>query len=177
MSPILFNLFVNDFAVVVKALGKGVEIDDGEKVCIMMYADDIALLADNENDLQSLLNLLDNRCSVNHLVINPIKSQIVYFRHRSVLRTNCGISCGSTELKIADKYVYLGITLNEFLDFNFTAKMVSQAASRALGLLIAKYKTLRDMPFDVYCKLYDAMVWPVISYGTAIWGDRCIFLY
>ena len=60
LSPILFNLFVNDFAVAVKVLGKGVEIDDGEKVCIMMYADDIVLLADNENDLQPMLNLLDN---------------------------------------------------------------------------------------------------------------------
>ena len=144
-------------------------------MCIMMYADDIVLLADNENDLQSMLNLLDNWCSVNNLVINAIKSKIVHFRPRLVLRTNFAFSYGSTELKIADRYVYLGITLHEFLDFNVTAKMVCQAASRALGLLIAKYKTLEGMPFDVHGKLYDAMVWPVIAYGAAVWEDRSYF--
>ena len=50
--------------------------------------------------------------------------------------------------------------------------MVSQAAGRALGLLIAKYKTLGGMPFDVYTKLHDALVRPVIAYGAAVWGDR-----
>ena len=28
------------------------------------------------------------------------------------------------------------------------------------------------MPFDVFTKLYDALVWPVSAYGAAIWGDR-----
>ena len=60
--------------------------------------------------------------------------------------------------------------LNEFLDFNVTAKMVAQSASRALGLLIAKYKSAGGMPYDVYTKLYDSLVWPVISYGAAVWG-------
>ena len=50
--------------------------------------------------------------------------------------------------------------------------MVAQSASRALGLLIAKCKSLGGMPFNVVTKLYDALVWPVIAYGAAIWGDR-----
>ena len=62
--------------------------------------------------------------------------------------------------------------MTEILDFTVMAKMVSQAAGRALGLLIAKYKTLGGMPFDVYNKLYDALVWPVIAYGADVWGDR-----
>ena len=28
------------------------------------------------------------------------------------------------------------------------------------------------MPYDVYTKLYDAMVWPVVSYGASIWGVK-----
>ena len=51
------------------------------------------------------------------------------------------------------------------------AKLVPQAAGRAIGLVIAKYKTLGGMPFDVYNKLYVALVWPVIAYGAAVWGD------
>jgi hypothetical protein len=51
-------------------------------------------------------------------------------------------------------------------------KSVAQSASRALGLLIAKYKNMGGMPYDVFTKLYDSCVWPVIAYGAAIWGFR-----
>ena len=36
-------------------------------------------------------------------------------------------------------------------------KHVAQSASRALGLLIAKYKTLGGVPYNVYTKLYDSV--------------------
>ena len=61
-------------------------------------------------------------------------------RPKSTPKTNFTFTCGSNELKIADRYVYLGLTLTEFLDFTVLAKMVSQAAGRALGLLIMKLK-------------------------------------
>ena len=28
------------------------------------------------------------------------------------------------------------------------------------------------MPYDVFTKLYDSMVWPVIAFGTAVWVDK-----
>ena len=78
LSPILFNMFINDFALLsIKALGKGIKLHDDGKVRILMYADGIVLLAENENNLQSMLNLPDTWCSSNDLKINPIKSQII----------------------------------------------------------------------------------------------------
>ncbi len=52
------------------------------------------------------------------------------------------------------------------------AKVVSQSAGRALGLLIAKYKTIGGMPYDVYTKLYDSLIRPIISYGAVVWGAK-----
>ena len=48
-----------------------------------------------------------------------------------------------------DKYKFIGLVLNEFLDFSITAKLVAQRASRALGLLIAKCKCAGGMPYNV----------------------------
>ena len=87
-------------------------------------------------------------------------------------RSNFKFNCGLNELTTVDKYVYLSITLTEYLDYSIIAKIVPQAASRALGLLIAKFKTIGGMPFEVYSKLYDSVVWPVISCGAAIRGDK-----
>ena len=38
MSPLLFTLFINDLALRIKALGKGIDIDVGN-VSILLYAD------------------------------------------------------------------------------------------------------------------------------------------
>ena len=81
-------------------------------------------------------------------------------------------TCGTDTLDIVEKYTYLGIVINEYLDYNVTAKTVAQSAGRALGLLISKCKTMGGLPYDVYTKLYDAVVWPVIRYRASIWGVK-----
>ena len=53
---------------------------------------------------------------------------------------------------------------------NVTAKFVAQSANRALGLLIVKSKSLGGMPYRVFTKLYDSMVWSVVAYGASVWG-------
>ena len=68
--------------------------------------------------------------------------------------------------------MYLGLLLHEFLDCNITAKIVAQSASRALCLLTEKSKALGGMSYKVFTKLYDSVVWPVVSYGAAVWGDK-----
>ncbi len=61
ISPIRFNLYINDLANEIKQLNKGIIIN-GECVSILMYADDICLLALSERDLQEMLNLLKSWC-------------------------------------------------------------------------------------------------------------------
>jgi len=75
-------------------------------------------------------------------------------------------------IDIVDKFTYLGIVINEYLDYNVTDKTVAHSACRALGLLIAKCKITGGLPYDAYTKLYDAVVWPVISHGASIWSVK-----
>ena len=104
--------------------------------------------------------------------VNPKKSNVVHFRPNSEQRCDFEFKCRADEIATVDRYSYLGITLTEFLDYDITAKNIAQNASRALGLLIAKYKNMGGMPFDVFTKLFDSLVWPIISYGAAIWGSK-----
>ena len=41
---------------------KGINIANDEEVCMLMYADDIALVAETEEDLQDMLNVLSKWC-------------------------------------------------------------------------------------------------------------------
>ena len=97
---------------------------------------------------------------------------MMHFRTPSVVRTDYIFTCGESRIEIVDKYRYLGILLNDTLDYDITGKYISQSATRALGLLISKFRAAGGMPFDVSMELYDTIVWPIISYGAALWGTR-----
>ncbi len=58
------------------------------------------------------------------------------------------------------------------MDISQLAKMVAQTASRALEVLISKYKSRGGLPFAVYSRLYDAVVQPILDYVVAVWGTR-----
>ena len=172
ISPNIFNCFIDDLATMSKDLGIGIDIGNGEKLCILMYADDVVFLTENEKDLQLLLDTLSQWSQTNKMNINCQKSNVVHFRPPSVDRTASLFMCGNDNVNICDKYVYLGLHLSEHLDYNIMAKYVSQSAGRALGLLIVKYRSAGGLPYNVFTKLFDSMVWPVINYGAAIWGTR-----
>ena len=171
LSTLLFNLYVNDLVTKINSLDIGIEID-GEKVAVMLYADDLVLISASEDDLQILLNELHIWCSTNSLKINEQKSNIVHFRPLSVTQTGYNFKCGDKFLKLVSQYTYLGILLTEKLDYNKMANHVSKAANRALGLVIAKSKSLGGLPFSTFTKLFDSIVWSVVSYGAAVWGSR-----
>ena len=172
ISPTLFNCFIDDLITSAKSLNIGIDLGDEEKVSILVYADDVLLLTENEEDLQTLLNLVHTWTKENHMKVNCSKSNIVHFRPKSFLRTRKVFKCGDEDVNVIDKYVYLGLHFNEFLDFNTMAKFVAQAAGRAFGLLVVKYKAAGGMPFSVFTKLYNATVLSVINYGSAIWGTN-----
>jgi len=80
--------------------------------------------------------------------------------------------CGDQVVNFADRYTYLGVLLTEHLYFDMMAKAVALSASRALGLLIAKSKLAGGFTFDVFTKLYDSLVCPIIDYSSSIWGFK-----
>ena len=83
----------NDLALKMKGTGVGVVCGE-DKVNILLFADDIVLLAENPNDLQVLLNILGTWCRLNGMVINGTKSNIVHFRTPSVTRSDTVFTVG-----------------------------------------------------------------------------------
>ena len=65
----------------------------------------------------------------------------MHFRALSQQRTENIFKCGSSSIDLIHQYKYLAVLFTEHLDLMQMAKMVEQSASRALGLLISKYKS------------------------------------
>jgi len=58
LSTILFNLYTNDFCLPLKSSYKGIN-NDNKVICVLMYAYGIVLIAENEDNLQYLLTMLN----------------------------------------------------------------------------------------------------------------------
>ena len=109
---------------------------DNEFVSLLLYADDIALLASCEDDLQKMLDCLDEWWT---LLVNPHKNQVVHFRRSpSTPKSEVTFKCGVNHLQTVEKYRYLGRIFNEFLDITIRSKAVALSETPALGLINAK---------------------------------------
>jgi len=171
LSPTLFGIFINDIVKEVNDLNQGVNIGN-RKISILLYADDIVLLSDTENGLQAMLNVVHNWGKKFMIKFNEKKSNIVHYRKPHVARTSKQFLLGDCVLSIVKQYKYLGIILNEFVDFNVTADTLSGAANRALGAIISKYKQINGLGYYTYTKLYNSGVCPILDYCSEIWGFK-----
>ena len=107
---------------------------------MLMFADDIVLIAENECKLQCLLDVLHEWCNKWEVQINPKKTQVVHFRKKRKPRSLYSFSCGPHSLTYTEKYKYLGFWLNEHLDFSQSLDNVVISAKKAVGTLIGKSK-------------------------------------
>lgn len=170
LSPTLFSIYINDLADEINSLDVGLPISANDMLSILLYADDIVLLAPDEESLQQMLDIVHDWCSKWRLSINVDKTNVVHFRCPSSPRTNFDFHCGNTKIKCDSKYRYLGMWIDEHLDWKFTVREVRKSASRALSALYSKFISCGGMDFAIYEKLYENLVQPVLMYGSSIWG-------
>ena len=171
LSPTLFAIFINDLAKEIKQLGVGI-ICGETTVSLLLYADDLIFMADNEYDLQKMLTCADQWCKKWRLSINPKKTEIMEFRKAGKKRSTYQFNFGSNKLQFTDKYKYLGLIFDEHMSFLHGTSMLADSASRALGGVIGKTKILRYMGHSTYTQLYQSCVCPILDYCSGVWGFR-----
>ena len=171
LSPTMFSIFINNLADVLRDANLGINVDD-VIVNLLMYADDIVLLAESEENLQRMLDLVYEWCRKWRLEVNIAKTNIVHFRRKQVAATNALFKFGDQPLCFADKYKYLGFWFTEHLDMSFPVRELAKAASRAFGALATKYYAVGGLPYTVFTKLYESLIEPILFYCSGIWGHK-----
>ena len=135
---LIFHLFIDHCTTKIKCLNCGIPFDY-QSLSILMDAGDIGLLSNSANGHQEMLNSLHSWGDENNMVVNLEKSKIGHFRKwsetsQTVLPFTNREHCDS--VGIVKEYKYLVLFLNDFNDFNITAKHVDKSAGRALSLFI-----------------------------------------
>ena len=169
LSPTLFSLYINELAKSINNLNLGIKVGNS-KVSILLYADDMVLIAKSEKDLQKMLDCMNLWCKQWRLKINTSKSNIVHFRPKRHKLTTYEFCLGDQKLETVSEYKYLGVILDEHLTFTQCSKTLADAGGRALSAIISKFKQFKDFGFETFSKMYETGVIPVVDYGSGIWG-------
>ena len=177
LSPTLFAIFINDLASEIKNLNIGINLnfEGGQDIehnilNILLYADDIVCLAESENDLQDILIIIENWCKKWRLEINLTKTNILHIRSKRKPQSSFTFLFDMRPVPYCKYYKYLGVNINEHLDFKFTVDKHSDSAGRALSTIITKMIKNGGFPYKVYAMLYNACVTSIADYSGAVTG-------
>ncbi|XP_024052555.2 uncharacterized protein LOC112104472, partial [Terrapene carolina triunguis] len=189
LTPVLFNLF---FACVlnhaVKDLDQGIYLKyrhDGslfdlrrlnaktktvQKLLLeALFADNCALMAHTENDLQHIVNKFAEASQLFGLTISLGKTEVL---HQSAPGSNASvpsISIDGTQLKVVENFKYLGsvISSDGSLDNEINARISN--ASQALGCLRVKVLNHHNIRMSTKLLVYRAVVLSSLLYGCETW--------
>ena len=170
LSPALFAIFINDLATEIKESNIGVLLEEGLLINILLYADDIVLLAENEEDMQSLLFIVQCWCKKWQLEVNLTKTNIMHIRPKRKKQSNFLFLFNMQPVQYCKSYKYLGASFNEHLEYTFTTGCLADSAGRALGLIVTKMIKNQGFPFNVYSILYESCVSSISDYAGEVVG-------
>lgn len=179
LSPLLFGLFIDRVEAWLRehAPECGVALQ-GQLLRVLLYADDLTLLASSPEELQSLLDALQAFCAANSLHVNVDKSAVVVFGRRKPRRgveiPTRGWALDGQRLPVVPEFRYLGITFHQTSGVSACVPALSAAAMRAMWGLLARCKTLQMPSLEMRMSLFESLVSPILVYCSEVWGPSLL---
>lgn len=170
LSPIMFSMYVNDFEN--EFIANGIKpYDFGElSLFLLMYADDLVLLAESANELQNMLNSLSIYANSWKLTVNTAKTKIVVFRNGGRLRNNEEWFFDRKKIEVVEQFTYLGIVFKWNNKFNVVQKQLSGQGRKSVFALYTKCKNM-NLNCHTLIKLFDTYVTSILCYASEVWGS------
>ena len=170
LSPILFNLYLNDLPNLLDTTSftDPIRISNGLKISSLFYADDLVLLSHSRQGLQNSLNALSNFCNKWHMSINEKKSKIMIFTNKKLSKPPT-FNINSKPLNQVDDYTYLGVKITASGNFSPHLKQIKDKALHAFFKLSRKIN-IRNLKPDIASKLFDTFISPILTYSSEIWS-------
>jgi len=168
LSPVLFSLFLNDLH---ESLPGGIKIGN-TVVRVLMYADDIVLLSDSSEGLQTMINAFSEYCSRWELSVNLTKSKVMVFRRSPNISKNIAFLYRDQNIEIVNEYKYLGVLLQYNLSFNKHLDQKLSAAKLAINSTWLKYIYNPKISNFNKLKIFNAASKSIMLYGSQIWGIK-----
>ena len=160
LGPLLFLIFIND-------------LPNATKFYTKLFADDTFLCAQNEN-----MNVLEEEVNIeikkvyqwlisNKLTLNISKSKFMIISNKKYSRNEFTVNINDSPLEACDHYKYLGVVIDNKLNWKSHVEYISSKISKACGALA---KLRHSLSSKVLVEIYHALVHSYLRYGILTWG-------
>ena len=172
LSPLLFSFFINELAIEIESTCyPGIQLHpDIVQLFLLLFADDIVLVSDTVYGLQKRINVLEDFSKTHHLTVNLEKTKCVVFKNGGKLSKFEKWFYEGKRLEVVPFYKYLGVTFSRSLSWS---SHISNAVLQAKKITYGIFKSLHMLnpwPYDLFFKIYDTKINPILLYGSEIWG-------
>ena len=135
----------------------------------LLYADDCAIVAHSEADLQEMADALSAATKRYGLTISIKKTEVLYQPALGSVGKQPEIKIDNQTLRNVDAFAYLGSTLtsNNSLDKEISSRLAK--ASAAFGRLRKRVWDDRGLRAETKCAVYRAVVLSALLYGCEAW--------
>ena len=170
MSPWLFNVYMDGVVqeVYVRAMGAGVDLAGGLRVSQLLFADDTALVAESEKDLQVLVTEFGRVCYRRKLKVNVGKSKVLRCSRDGTVG-GVSVFLYNEMLEEVGSFKYLGsfVAANGGVEEDVRQRVGE--GCKTMGVLNGLFKC-RSLHMEVKRGLYEGVVVPTVLYGAESWG-------
>ena len=162
LGPLLFLIYINDIP---RALNSNPRLF-ADDTCLNINAVTPAMLSEKMN-LE--LTTVHKWTTANKITVNPQKSHcLIIPPKKNHCISNISIYVNDSVIKVTDAVKYLGITIDNKLNFEEHINALATKISRSLGVLC---KLRHILPKSALRNLYHSMIHLHLLYGVTVWGN------
>jgi len=165
LSPLVWNLAIQDL---LDQLDRGAAKPTGfaDDICITLIGIDPGSM---QELMQNTLNKVEAWGIKAGLTFNPGKTQIMVVTKKKKISLK-KLYISGTELEYVENASYLGLTINNCLDWTENIKQKCSKAKKALHAVKSMVGSTWGIKPDKMRWLYTAIARPVVSYAVIVWA-------
>ena len=177
LSPTLFGLFIELLdQYLSKAIGQQwrgqVPELEGIPLPLLLYADDLVLIASDPHTLQQQLDALVAFCADWDMSVNLVKTKIVVFSQRATQQHSWHLN--QQPIEQVDSYKYLGVVFHQRHGLLQAGQQLAQSAHRAMYAMQGMCYSQDISDPSIRLHMWQQLVLPVVSYASEVWGPHTV---
>ena len=141
----------------------------GDTARDFLFADDCALNACSQEDMQISMDLFSKACDDFGLTISIKKTEVLHQPAPAAPHTEPHITVKDQSLAVANKFVYLGSTLSRSANIDEEVSYRIARASASFGRLKDRVWHRHGLSLKTKLKVYRAVVLPSLLYASETW--------
>ena len=149
-----------------KESGQGIKVGM-DNMHVLLFADDMVLVANNEEELQHLVEKVKVFCNKWLLEVNVNKTKVVVVSKDG--KETAKVKYGQSELEYVPKYCYLGMLFSSDGKWKLEIDPRVQAGRAALSSVSKHDIWSKNISIHVKKVVFEAIVKFKLMYGSEVW--------